>query len=81
MPAPFGPRNPVTLPGCTVKLMPSTAVLAPYLLVRPWASIIARVLWSVGLHPRRYGSVTTRGIVPEVDPVRAGLSTGRRTRP
>ena len=29
LPAPFGPRNPVTCPGRTVKLMSSTAVFAP----------------------------------------------------
>jgi hypothetical protein len=29
LPAPFGPRNPVTMPGWTVKLTPSTAVFAP----------------------------------------------------
>ena len=41
LPAPFGPRKPVTRPGCTVNVMPSTAVLGPYLLVRPWASIMS----------------------------------------
>jgi hypothetical protein len=39
-PAPFGPRNPVTTPGSTTKLSPSTAVLSPYRLVRPSISII-----------------------------------------
>jgi hypothetical protein len=34
LPAPFGPRKPVTWPGRTVKLMPSTAVFGPYVLVR-----------------------------------------------
>jgi hypothetical protein len=29
LPAPFGPRNPVTCPGRTVKLMSLTAVFAP----------------------------------------------------
>jgi hypothetical protein len=29
LPAPFGPRNPVTRPGRTVKLRPSTASLSP----------------------------------------------------
>jgi hypothetical protein len=29
LPAPFGPRKPVTWPGRTVKLMPSTAVFRP----------------------------------------------------
>src|SRR5580698_10528948 len=39
-PAPFGPRNPVTRPGCTVNDRWSTATLSPYLLVRSRASII-----------------------------------------
>src|SRR5271154_5286922 len=42
LPAPFGPRNPVTTPGCTTKLKPSTAVLSPYRLVRPSISIMLR---------------------------------------
>jgi hypothetical protein len=29
LPAPFGPRKPVTMPGRTVNVSPSTAVLAP----------------------------------------------------
>ena len=29
LPAPFGPRKPVTCPGRTVKLRPSTAVTEP----------------------------------------------------
>src|ERR1700733_8422068 len=44
-PAPFGPRNPVTTPGFTTKLSPSTAALSPYRLVRPSISIIC-VLFS-----------------------------------
>jgi len=39
LPAPFGPRKPVTTPGSTTKLSPSTAVLSPYRLVRPSISI------------------------------------------
>ena len=39
LPAPFGPRNPVTRPGRTVRSMPSTAVFAPYFFVRPCAVI------------------------------------------
>ena len=38
--APLGPRNPVTIPECTVKLKSSTAVLPPNLFVRFFASII-----------------------------------------
>jgi hypothetical protein len=39
-PAPFGPRNPVTLPGSTVNERSLTATFSPYLLVRPRTSII-----------------------------------------
>src|SRR5690606_31836841 len=34
-PAPLGPRNPVTAPGRTSKVTPSTAVTPPYLFVSP----------------------------------------------
>ena len=34
LPAPLGPRNPVTCPGSTVKDRWSTAALPPYILVR-----------------------------------------------
>src|SRR6478752_425501 len=40
LPAPFGPRNPVTTPGRTVKLRRSTATFDPYRLVRPCSSIM-----------------------------------------
>jgi hypothetical protein len=40
LPAPFGPRKPVTWPGRTSKLSRSTAVVRPYRLVRPWTAII-----------------------------------------
>ncbi len=40
LPAPFGPRNPVTFPERMVNDRSSTAVLPPYRLVRPSASII-----------------------------------------
>ena len=40
LPAPLGPRNPVTVPGRTVNDRSSTAVVLPYCLVRPMASIM-----------------------------------------
>src|SRR5215472_13717119 len=43
LPAPLGPRKPVTRPGPTSKLKPSTAVTAPYRLVR-WSTLI---MWAV----------------------------------
>jgi hypothetical protein len=39
-PAPFGPRNPLTIPGCTTKFSPSTASLVPYRLLRFSTSIM-----------------------------------------
>src|ERR1700752_2487131 len=59
LPAPFGPRKPVTLPGSTVNDRSSTATVPPYLLVRPRASIMIPSLLllclsahGVGLHAR-----------------------------
>src|SRR6185369_10194107 len=40
LPAPLGPRNPVTCPGRTVNDKSSTATRSPYRLVRPTASIM-----------------------------------------
>src|SRR5215469_3735522 len=40
LPAPLGPRNPVTTPGRTVKVSPSTAVFDPYRFVSPRTSIM-----------------------------------------
>src|SRR3954469_11804035 len=40
LPAPLGPRNPVTSPDCAVKEMPLTAVTSPYFLTRFSTSII-----------------------------------------
>src|ERR1700756_2176189 len=44
LPAPFGPRNPVTRPGSMLNVSPSTAVLSPYRLVRLCTSIMKTVL-------------------------------------
>src|SRR6188472_4486232 len=38
LPAPFGPRKPVMLPGATVKSSPSNAWVRPKDLTRPWIS-------------------------------------------
>jgi hypothetical protein len=40
LPEPFGPRNPVTIPGWTTKFNPSTASLVPYRLLRFSTSIM-----------------------------------------
>jgi hypothetical protein len=42
LPAPFGPRNPVTTPGRILKPRSLTAQAAPYRLVRPLTTIITR---------------------------------------
>ena len=42
LPAPFGPRNPVTPPGCTSKLRSSTARFGPKCFVRLRTWITAR---------------------------------------
>jgi hypothetical protein len=43
LPAPFGPRNPVAVPGSTVNDTSSTAVTCPYRLVNPCATVILSV--------------------------------------
>jgi hypothetical protein len=40
LPAPFGPRNPVTTPDSVTKLRPLTAAVGPYRLVRSRTSIV-----------------------------------------
>jgi len=55
LPAPFGPRKPVTCPGRTVNETPSTAVVLPYLFVRFSATIMLR----------RYGGAVGRRILRE----------------
>jgi hypothetical protein len=57
LPAPFGPRKPVTTPGRTTKSSPPTASFSPYRLLRFSTSIIARFPRSVApvtpaRHPR-----------------------------
>src|SRR5215213_2621812 len=51
LPAPLGPRKPVTTPGGTVKLSRSTATVLPYLLVRSWTSIMRLPAGGGGPHP------------------------------
>jgi len=42
LPAPFGPRKPVTMPGRTENVRSWTATFSPYFLVNPSASIMSR---------------------------------------
>jgi hypothetical protein len=44
LPAPFGPRNPVTSPGAAVKLSPSTTVTWPNRFVTPGDHDPARII-------------------------------------
>ena len=48
LPAPLGPRKPVTRPGWAVKVTSSTAVKPPYVLVSDSTVIMARILTSTG---------------------------------
>src|SRR5580692_7989719 len=47
LPAPFGPRKPVTTPGSTSNVSASTAVTAPYRLVSPGTAMVP----FIGAHP------------------------------
>ena len=60
LPAPFGPRNPVTVPGLTVKSSRSTAVVSPYRFVS-WCASIIRVVPSITGAGSPGASVTTLG--------------------
>src|SRR5262249_37309717 len=63
LPAPFGPRNPVTRPGCTVNDRFSTASVLPYRLVSVRASITrSPYLLALTSPPgRRCSAVAPRG--------------------
>src|SRR5690349_3844442 len=64
LPAPFGPRNPVTVPGLTVNVSSSTATLPPYLFVSFRASIIIcapRIGWLAPTLPTRDAAVSGAG--------------------
>ena len=45
LPAPFGPTNPVTCPGWTVNVIPSSATVGPNRLRSPLTSIVASLIW------------------------------------
>src|SRR5690349_1641216 len=55
LPAPFGPRKPVTTPGRTVNVRWSTAVLSPYRFVSPCNSIMVARLASMTEPPPEEG--------------------------
>ena len=62
LPAPLGPRKPVTVPGRTVKSSRSTAVFSPYLFVSCLASIMR--VPSVGVRRPADASPATLGTGP-----------------
>ena len=64
LPAPLGPRKPVTRPVAAVKDTSSTAVKAPYCLVRDSTVIMGQPSWPVA-HARIGDSA---GSAPEIDP-------------
>ena len=47
LPAPFGPTNPVTWPGCTVNVIPSRAIVGPNRLRSPVTSMVASAISAV----------------------------------
>src|SRR5882757_8501526 len=57
LPAPFGPTNPITCPGCTANDNSFTATKSPYNLVKPSTSII--VLHQPKLHPVPHAQTLT----------------------
>ena len=57
-PAPLGPTNPVTCPGCTVKDNPSSAIADPKRFRRPLTSMLASIPETLG---SRAGLVVTPG--------------------
>ena len=56
LPAPLGPTKPVTLPGMTVKVMPSRASGRPNRLRTPVTSMLASLTWSTVLLRRGWRS-------------------------
>ena len=73
LPAPFGPRMPVTAPGAALSVSPSTAVVWPYRLTSPpisTAGICGTVLTDASLRrqePAQRGGVDDLG-PPREDP-------------
>src|SRR5689334_5902267 len=73
LPAPFGPRKPVTRPGSTSNDRLSTALTLRYCLVRPETTILpsANAVSSRAVHPRcGRGVVTVRYRAKRVSAVR-----------
>src|SRR5579863_3691834 len=62
LPAPFGPTKPVTWPGTTMNVIPSSASTDPNRLRSPVTSIVASMLATLGnrTRPRRHAVVLSR---------------------
>src|SRR3954447_19474502 len=73
LPAPLGPRNPVTRPGRAVKEMSSTAVKPPYFLMRESTLIMRKSLPVPGRAPHR-------GRTPHRPPGNPGPASGSTLR-
>src|ERR1700679_3723127 len=78
LPAPFGPRKPVTLPGSMPNVRLSTAILSPYRFVRPRTSIMGnqsshlrRSQFWPATEPRRVPPGDDYPILPQGDPAAA----------
>src|SRR5436190_19646829 len=74
LPAPFGPRMPVTAPGAALSVSPSTAVVWPYRLTRPpisTAGACGTVLTDASLRSRQSAE---RAGVGDLRPARAAAS-------
>lgn len=71
LPAPFGPRNPVTRPAAALKVTESTATFAPYRFVTSRISIMP-VLASAG-KSSSYGAASRRGCVSSESRPSAGI--------
>src|SRR4051812_16631311 len=75
LPAPFGPRNPVTRPGSTVKDRSLTAARSPYRLVspettiRPGSPVVAGICQVVGSSAGSTGRVRNCSLIAGADPV------------
>src|SRR6185437_10492380 len=80
LPAPFGPRMPVTVPSAALSVSPSTAVVWPYRLTSPpisTAGICGTVLTDASLRrqePAQRGGVDDLG-TPREDPAQQDIAS------
>ena len=77
LPAPFGPRKPVTRPGRIVKLRPDTTAAPLYLFVGPCASIMRTTLRTASARRQRAAARFASGGYPAGPPLVSGPSASR----